>query len=207
MSKRLELTNQKFGRLTVVEFAMSKNGRSYWLCKCDCGNEKIVIGKDIVNHNIQSCGCYRKESTSKRNTKHGKTNTRLYNIWSTMKRRCMTVKSGKAYKNYFLRGITICEDWKVFENFQKWALANGYSDELSIDRIDNNSNYCPENCRWVNNKVQANNKRSNRYLTYKNKTQTVSQWADELGIKYNTIHERLRRGWNVEKTLSCKIRG
>ena len=204
---RLNLVNQKFGRLIVTDFAYSKNGRSYWKCKCECGNEKIIIGKDLRNGHINSCGCLRIETSRKRMTTHGSTDSRLYNIWCSMKQRCEHPTKEKHLKDYKNRGITVCDEWHDFANFQKWALKNGYKDNLSIDRIDNNKGYYPENCRWADNIIQANNKRNNRRLTYNNKTQTIAQWARELGMNYNTLDQRIRMGWSVEKAFNkpmCK---
>ena len=199
------MANQTFGRLTVIHFAYSKDGRTFWHCKCSCGKEKDVATKDLKRGTVKSCGCLRIETTSKRRKTHGATETRLYHIWCTMKRRCETVKSGKQKNNYADRGIIICEEWHDFIEFQKWAFSSGYNEKLTIDRINNNGNYCPENCRWVNNKIQANNKRNNVRLTYSNKTQTIAQWADELGMKYNTLDERLRKGWSVERALTTPV--
>lgn len=202
---RLNLINQTFGRLTVIDFAYSKEGRSFWKCKCNCGNEKIIIGKDLQNGHIRSCGCLRIETSKKRMITHGATDTRLYNIWTSMKARCETSKKKKFIKDYQNRGINICAEWHDFSVFQKWALENGYKDDLSIDRIDNNKGYYPENCRWADNFTQANNKRNNHWLTYNNKTQTIAQWSKELGMKYNALNERLRKGWSVERALSTPI--
>ena len=138
-------------------------------------------------------------------TTHGATDSRLYNIWTSMKARCETSKKQKFIKDYQNRGIKICAEWHDFSVFQKWALENGYKNNLSIDRIDNNGNYCPENCRWADNFTQANNKRNNHWLTYNNKTQTIAQWSKELGMKYNALNERLRKGWSVERALSTPI--
>ena len=204
---RLNLVNHTFGRLKVTDFAYSKNGRSFWKCKCECGNEKIIIGKDLQRGTIRSCGCLRAETSRKRMTTHGATDSRLYNIWTSMKQRCETSKEEKFIKDYQNRGIKVCEEWHDFAVFQKWALENGYKDNLSIDRIDNNKGYYPENCRWADNIIQANNKRNNRWLTYNNKTQTIAQWARELGMNYNTLGQRIRMGWSVEKAfnkLMCK---
>ena len=204
---RLNLVNHTFGRLKVTDFAYSKNGRSFWKCKCECGNEKIIIGKDLQRGTIRSCGCLRAETSRKRMTTHGATDSRLYNIWTSMKQRCETSKKEKFIKDYQNRGIKVCEEWHDFAVFQKWALENGYKDNLSIDRIDNNKGYYPENCRWADNIIQANNKRNNRWLTYNNKTQTIAQWARELGMNYNTLGQRIRMGWSVEKAFNkpmCK---
>lgn len=204
--QRIDLTNQTFGRLKAISYShTTKDGRAMWICNCLCGNQKITSTKDLRRGTVQSCGCLLRETVSKRQKTHGATNTRLYHIWSTMKRRCETTKSEKAKKDYLERGITVCKEWHDFSIFQKWALNNGYSEKLTIDRINNNGNYCPENCRWVNQKTQQNNKRNNVRLTYNNKTQTIAQWADELGMKYNTLDERLRKGWSVEKALTTPV--
>ena len=202
---RLNLVNQTFGRLIVTDFAYSKNSRSFWKCKCSCGNEKIILGKDLRNGHINSCGCLRVETSRKRMTTHGATYSRLYNIWCTMKQRCEHPIKEKHVKDYKNRGITVCAEWHDFAVFQKWAFENGYKDNLSIDRIDNNKGYYPENCRWADNITQANNKRNNVLITYNNKTQTIAQWARELGIKYNCLDERLRKGWSIEKAFTKPI--
>ena len=204
---RLDLTNKEYGRLLVLSLAYTKNGRTFWNCKCSCGNKKVILGKDLQNGNIRSCGCLRVETSRRRMTTHGATASRLYNIWTSMKARCETSKKQKFIKDYQNRGIKICAEWHDFSVFQKWALENGYKDNLSIDRIDNNGNYCPENCRWADSFTQANNKRNNRWLTYNNKTQTIAQWARELGMDYNTLEQRIRMGWSVEKAFNkpmCK---
>ena len=202
---RLDLTNKEYGRLIVLSLAYTKNGRTFWNCKCSCGNEKIILGKDLQNGHIRSCGCLRVETSRNRMTTHGATDSRLYNIWTSMKARCETSKKQKFIKDYQNRGINICAEWHDFSVFQKWALENGYKDDLSIDRIDNNKGYYPENCRWADNFTQANNKRNNHWLTYNNKTQTIAQWSKELSIKYNALNERLRKGWSVERALSTPI--
>ena len=137
--------------------------------------------------------------------KHGSSNTRLYNIWSGMKRRCQDPKH-KDYPRYGARGIKICEEWKNdFLPFKQWALSHGYSDKLTLDRIDFNSNYEPFNCRWVTVKEQGNNRRSNRFITYKGETKTVKQWADELGIERHALLYRLNN-WSVEEAFTKSLK-
>jgi hypothetical protein len=205
MSKLIDLTGQEFGRLTVIKQAVSKNGRIAWNCKCDCGKEKDIIAKDLRSGKTQSCGCFMRESVSHRTKTHGQSKSRLYFIWTTMKQRCENPNSHKA-KDYFERGITICPEWHSFDVFQEWALANGYSDKLTIDRMDNNKGYGPENCHWTNNKDQANNRRSNVNLTFNGITQTIAQWAESLCMEYNTLHARLSYyGWSVEKALTTPV--
>ena len=204
---RLDISNQRFGRLTAINYSYTKNGRAYWNCKCDCGNYKDISTKDLRRGTIRSCGCLRVEISRSRMTTHGATYSRLYNIWTSMKQRCETSKQKKFVRDYQNRGIKICKEWHDFSVFQKWALENGYKENLSIDRIDNNKGYFPENCRWVDNLIQANNKRNNHWLTYNNKTQTIAQWARELGMNYNTLDQRIRMGWSVEKAFNkpmCK---
>lgn len=136
--------------------------------------------------------------------KHGKSKTRLYNIWLNMKARCYNLNNHK-YNDYGGRGITICEAWlNDFQAFYDWAMANGYSDDLSIDRIDVNGNYEPSNCRWTDNETQSNNRRSNRFIEYNGKSQTIEQWAKELNVDYKKFHSRLKRGWSIEKAISPK---
>ena len=191
----------RFGRLTVIEKAPSANKNGRWLCKCDCGNYTTVYGCNLKKGDTTSCGCYQKESASARQTKHGKSHSRLHNIWLTMRRRCS--KNNLRYsRNYSGRGITICEEWDDFENFSKWAEENGYRDDLSIDRIDVDGNYCPENCRWATHTEQQNNKRSNRRITYEGETHTLAEWAAIKGIKYGTVYQRFYQGLPPERILA-----
>lgn len=177
-------TGKKFGKLTVIKRSERRNscGVKLYKCLCDCGNITYVRGDRLKNGHTRSCGCI--------NRKHGKFGTRLYNTYSHMKERCYN-KHNKHYKDYGARGIIICNEWKDdFQAFYDWSINNGYKDNLTIDRIDNNKGYSPSNCRWVNAKTQANNRRSNIYLTYNGKTQTISQWSDELGIPRGRIYMR-----------------
>lgn len=204
MSELIDMIGKKFGRLTVIERAENaKNGKTKWKCICECGNCVIVEGRHLRKGETKSCGCYHRERVAKANTKHSGYKTRLYYIWKSIKERCYN-ENNKHYKDYGGRDITMCESWKdSFESFRDWAVENGYSDELSIDRIDVDGNYEPSNCRWATEKEQANNKRNNRLLTYEGKTQTMAQWADELGFSYHTIVSRLcTYGWTVEEALS-----
>lgn len=204
-----DLTGQKFGALTVIEFSHRKNNRTYWICKCDCGTVKVYRADFLKGKGFHSCGCVSKEKSRERcrelgykTRTHGMSNTRLYKIYSNMKDRCYR-KSCKAYKDYGQRGITIYQGWlDKFENFYNWATTHGYADNLTIDRINNNGNYFPENCRWVDMKTQANNTRKNVKITYKNKTQTLKEWADELGMTYTQIYHRYERGWELDKMMS-----
>lgn len=203
MGKFIDLTGQRFGRLYVLcEVGRNNSGKVLWLCRCDCGNEKIIIGGDLRSGRTTSCGCYHQEVVTEQATIHGKRFSRLYRIWCAMKRRCNSPSSTR-YADYGGRGIKVCAEWEhSFSVFQRWAMENGYSDELSIDRIDVNAGYSPENCRWADAVTQARNKRSNRDLIFQGKKQSVAAWADETGISAETIYRRLDCGWPVERALT-----
>lgn len=195
--EHLDLTGKKFNKLTAIKIVrIDKNGAE-WLCKCDCGNEIIVNGSRLKNGRIKSCGCFNPNRT------HGMKHTRLYGIWHGIKTRCFNTND-KGYKYYGGRGITMCPEWKDdFMAFHDWAFDNGYKEGLSIDRINNNGNYEPSNCRWADNITQQNNRRANRYLTFNGETHTYREWSRITGINHCTIGARIDRfGWSVEKALT-----
>jgi hypothetical protein len=155
----LNLNGQHFGRLTVIERDVSRSdGAIWWKCICECGNEKAVRGSDLKRGFILSCGCWRREMPTTRAT-HGGASTRLYHIWQAMRARTENHRASR-YAYYGGRGITVCVEWQEFEPFRAWALANGYADHLSIDRINNGGNYEPTNCRWATQTMQVRNRRS-----------------------------------------------
>ena len=137
---------------------------------------------------------------SRYNCKHGMYNTRLYRIWTHVKSRCCNPRD-KAYDRYGGRGICLCDEWKSFVPFMNWSLSNGYSEHLEIDRIDNNSGYSPDNCRWTTRKVQCNNFSRNHLLTYKDETHTLQEWSEMLGVNKSTMSTRAWRGWSTEEIL------
>ena len=182
----------RYNKLVAVKFHhRDKKSELYWLFKCDCGNEKVILVSSVKRGDTKACGCL--------NRIHGMTKTKTHKSWTGMRARCLN-KNNSNYKNYGGRGITVCDRWlKGFENFYKDM------DECpkgkSLDRIDNDGNYEPKNCRWATPKEQSNNSRFNRFLTCNGKTQNITQWAEELNINYSTLYSRLKRGWNIEKVL------
>ena len=203
MGKFKDLTGKKFGRLSVIERAENKGKKVVWLCKCDCGNYKKVMSCSLSKGATNSCGCLHKEKLyhNKNCMKHGQRHTKLYEVWLSMKQRCENSNS-QYYYRYGGRGITVCDEWKDFEPFYEWSISNGYKDGLTIDRKDNDKEYSPNNCRWTDRITQANNTSRNHYLTYNGKTQTVAQWAREIGITHRCLLHRIERGWSVEKALT-----
>lgn len=193
MGKIIDLTGQRFGRLEVLSLAKVER-KTYWLCKCDCGKETISDSSSLRTGHKRSCGCLHddlsRERLTKMNETHGESNTRLYKIWTDIKKRCYR-ETFWAYDRYGGRGITLCKEWHDYTVFRDWCMANGYADDLTIDRIDNNGNYEPNNCRWVDRKTQANNKSNVRYITYKGETHTIAEWSEITGIKYRTLYCRL----------------
>lgn len=201
----VDLTGLKFGRLKVLcKENKDKYGKIYWKCLCECGNITIVRGSALKSGNTKSCGCKIYDTN---NQKHGLRNTRLYGVWCGIKSRCYNV-SNNAFDRYGGRGICMCEEWRNdFITFYNWALDNGYSENLSIDRIDVNGNYEPSNCRWATAKEQSDNKRCNILVTLGNETLDLQQWCDRIGIKRSTVNTRVKMcGWSYERALTTPVR-
>lgn len=204
--KKVNLIGKRFGRLTVIAEAPRRNKRTYWTCKCDCGKVLEIYAYNLVKGRTRSCGCLERENLKRlsgANKTHGDSETRLFNIWMHMKGRCLCT-TDKAYENYGGRGITICDEWKnSFQSFKDWAMSNGYTDSLTIDRIDNNGNYEPNNCRWVGRKEQARNTRNN--FIYKGKC--LSEWCEETGIHCSVVIARIHKlHWDVERAIFTPVR-
>ena len=207
-----DLTGKRFGRLVVVGYYGKKTcgnqKKSTWLCNCDCGNQTIVGIGELRDGGTQSCGCIQKEFAGSLNRTHNLSGKcgRLYPLWKSVKYRCYC-KTSKDYANYGGRGIVMCDEWKNdFLVFYNWAISNGYKEDLTIDRIDNNGNYEPSNCRWADWKTQNRNTRRNRLLFYNGKTLCVSEWAETIGIKCGTLFQRIRKGMSAKEAIEYKAK-
>lgn len=204
----LDLTGQRFGKLTVLERAESiisgNRKRICWLCQCDCNGPNsliIVSANNLMGGRTKSCGCLRGINR----LTHGQINTPLYKSWAHMKERCNNPNT-KKYNDYGGRGIKICDEWNNFIPFMEWALSNGYEEGLTIERNDVNGNYCPENCSWATRKEQANNRRSNVTITYFNETHTLMQWCEILNLPYKLIYKRYHVfKWDFWKAISTPL--
>ena len=209
-----DLTGQRFGKLKVVEYTgrtttVGKN--AIWLCKCDCGKLIEVRGTNLTNKKRpqKSCGCATAEIVSLSNTTHGGSKERLYKVWMCMRRRCYE-KSNKDYQNYGGRGVGVCDEWQNYDAFREWAIANGYDPnakyhQCTIDRIDVDGDYSPDNCRWADMKTQSNNKRKSKLIEHNGKSQTLRTWSEELGFNYMLVKDRLRRGWTFERAIAQSV--
>ncbi len=206
----IDLIDKRFGRLTVLK-RMDKNkwGNYRWLCKCICGKEKIVLDYDLKNGNTKSCGCLRKEQTRERFTTHGHLKggvvSTTYQSWLSMIQRCTNLNN-KAYKYYGGRGITVCKRWLEFENFLQ-DMGEPPTNKHQIDRINNDGNYCKENCRWATRTEQQRNTRRSHMISFCGKTQCLVAWAEELNINYSTLSSRIFiLGWSVEKAFTTPVK-
>lgn len=194
------MIGRRFGKLVVLSFSgRSKTKHLIWLCKCDCGNEKIIRGITLRDGRTKSCGCLH----TRHGHRTGEVTSRTYRAWIALNTRCHNVNHVR-YRNYGGRGITVCERWRKFENFLD-DMGESPTNEHQIDRIDNDLGYCQANCRWVTKLEQARNTTKSRFLTCYGKTQCVSAWAEELGIIAATLHSRLKRGWSTAKTLTTPV--
>jgi len=205
MPNKLNLTGQTFERLTVVkEVKRRKNGNVYWWCRCECGKKREVRTDSLTSSNARSCGCYKRDRNSEAHRIHGEsgnTKSRLYRIWAGILVRC----SQKRFKNYGGRGITVCPEWSDYTVFRDWALAHGYREDLAIDRIDNDGNYCPENCRWVTHKENSRNTRLTRWETIDGVKKSLADWCDIYSMSYPTVYRRLANGWDLVDALTQPV--
>ena len=203
-SKFTNLVGKKFGKLQVIEL-FSRDKKAKWLCECECGNKKIVSQNNLLSNNTRSCGCLFKEVHKIGNPKHNLYHHRIYKIWKSMKYRCY-LKTHQHYERYGGRGIKVCDEWKNnVENFYNWSMQNGYKEDLTIDRIDNNGNYEPSNCRWVDRITQQNNTKKNKYYDYNGEKLTLSQICRKYNINYSTLYHRLEKNNDIKKAIETPI--
>lgn len=193
-----DLTGNKYGRLTVIGLSPKVSGRkSYWVCECTCGNKHVVRSDSLKSGNVQSCGCLKKEQDKMNLTKHHRhleSHTRLHDTWLGIKAR-VSCSGNPSYPNYGGRGIAMCSEWfNSYGAFRDWALKNGYSPDLTIERVNNDGDYEPNNCTWIKAEEQAINRRSTVWVEWNGETKNVTQWAKKLGIKYGTLIARYNRG-------------
>ena len=211
MSKEVDITGERFGRLLILGKTDQRRGAhnaSVWKAICDCGN--VVFTTKTNLRDTKSCGCLKHETTVAHNMKHGECengHSRLYKIYHNIRSRCYNASSTE-YENYGGRGIKMCELWKDNPaGFFEWARSHGYSDDLTIDRIDVDGDYAPDNCRFVNIKTQANNTTRNHYITYNGETRSLSEWSDATGIPYYTLRSRINiLGWDPERAFTQPVR-
>ena len=200
----IDITDQQYGWLHIISFAELREGRgAYWLCECRCGTHTIVLGADLRQGHTTSCGCYQRERSRTANTRHGMHGKKIYAVWYNMKRRC----SDPTYKHYALyggRGITFFPPWVSFDRFFADIGDIPYQG-ATLDRIDSNAGYYPGNIQWSTPREQANNRRSNHFVTYNDETLTIAQWARKLSLNKWNISSRLQAGWDIEKALTAPI--
>lgn len=209
-----DLTGQRFGRLEVIEIdnrpQNGKHPRIFWICKCDCGNYTSSRSDGLKSGAKKSCGCLKAEISAKnvsKNHKHKQSLTRLYQIWQGMKSRCFNANNAR-YARYGGRGITVCDEWvKDFSTFYNWAIAHGYKEDLTIDRINNDGNYCPDNCRWANITQQCNNRSTNVNITIGNATKTLTEWCEIFELDVHLVSARYHRNTNVNLEELFKTQG
>ena len=214
MGTFVDITNQKYGRLTVIKRAEDRvspagKHRVMWTCQCECGRIKDISADNLKGGKTLSCGCLQKQRVQETIGKHGDTDSRLYNVWSAIKRRCYKDYEPK-FSRYGGRGIKMCDEWRDdYTAFMEWSLANGYRydmqrGECTLDRINNDGDYSPDNCRWVSLKKQANNRATNRYITFNGETHTIAEWADIVHIPYERLYQRITKyGYEFERAIQA----
>lgn len=205
MAERKNEVGNRYGRLRVVSYAGTNCHNALWNCVCDCGNKCVKLGVMLRSGRTKSCGCLHSETLSKRNKKYNvKYPRRLYHSWHCMIERCEK-EDNRYYYNYGGRGISVCEEWHNFEVFATWALQNGYDESKTIDRINNDGNYCPENCKWSTKREQENNKRTNRKVEINGDVLNLSEWCEIFGISQVTVQSRLRYGWDIVDAITTPV--
>ena len=201
-----EWIDKKFGKLTVIgyELVERKKGKQwYWKCRCDCGKETLVEPINVISGHSLSCGCMKTHYGA---VKHGESGSRLYIIWSHMLTRCDPKSKEKSVYRYALRGISVCDEWKEYKRFSEWAKNNGYKEGYSIERIDNDGNYCPENCKWIEKKLQSRNRRTTHWVNYNGKMMSLAEACEITGMPYKTVFARIHdMKWSLDDALKIPV--
>lgn len=207
MALRLNVVGNKYGKLTVKEFVGRKNNSSWFRCECECGGETVTTSNNLVRGHTVSCGCVNKEKLLARSVTHGLSHKHpLYTSWIGMKNRCYYEKHNR-FEHYGGKGITVCDEWKDnFKAFYDWAILNGWEKGKSIDRKENDKNYCPENCKFSSIQEQNRNRTSNIFIEWNGRTQCVTDWANEVNYSPATLRQRMKKGWTIEEVLFGKVR-
>lgn len=196
----------KINGITILTRAPNNGKKTMYYCLCHCGNLFKASQSDLHSKHTTSCGCIQHYNRGKATLTHGQSDTKLYYVYKTMRNRCYN-KQVNSYKNYGGRGIAVCDEWKDdFQAFYKWAMSHGYKEGLQIDRINNDGNYEPNNCRWVTRKRNCNNRRSNINITYNGMTKTATEWAEYLGVNKKAFCSRVRRKWNIDRLFNQPYR-
>ena len=202
-----DLKGREINGLKIIERnGSSESGDAMWDYRCHCGEIKTAAASSLKNGGTRSCGCMKNRFISKANSTHGRSLTALYSIWKTMRYRCQNPNNPK-YERYGKRGIKVCDEWQDYPTFLKWSIKNGYEEGLTIDRIDNDGNYEPDNCRWVNNYIQQKNRSNNKWISFSGYNYILSDWSRMTGLNHKTISHRLNNGWSVEKALTKRTKG
>lgn len=205
LARNADITGRRFGRLVAIDRVAARTGPAVWLFQCDCGRRHQAKASYVVRGRARSCGCLRAEKVSLAAHKHGLAGTRIYNIWVSLRRRCREVSTTTSAL-YGDRGISVCKEWdEDFYAFRNWAVERGYSDELTIDRIDVNGNYEPGNCRWATPKIQARNRSNNRWVDAPEGRMLLREAAEIYGLSHLTLTSRLNRGWGVTEALTTPV--
>ncbi len=192
-----DLTDRSFSALQVIgrspDHGNGKKPVTKWICRCKCGRVVTVKADSLLSGHTKSCGCLKR--------KHGYADSeRLYETWRNMRRRCSDKRNNR-WKQYGGKGVVVCPEWNEYLAFRSWAMANGYAENLTIDRIDVNGNYCPQNCRWADRLTQANNTTRNRWIEYQGRRFTMAEFARYLGLSYSALQHRIERGWSLVRTV------
>lgn len=189
---------KQFNMLSVIE-PVHANKQWMWRVRCDCGEERIYVPHEVISGKVKSCGCYRKSGKQTPRV-HGESHTRLHDTWTGMNNRCNP--QNKNSERYGVRGIKVCEEWKDYTKFAEWARNNGFREDLTIERVDVNGDYCPDNCTWIPLSKQARNRRTTRWVEYQGRTMSLAEAAEIAGLLYKQVHARVKKGLDLERALS-----